>query len=345
MKVMLQSNGSAEQTTGALFLSLRDRLSEHGLECHLVLRSLPKGVGPKLRSMGRLLASSVENIRNSDVLLVHSALSLSLPDILIAKVMRKKVIAFVWDIYPASTIEAGNLNNPAARVIYGLTEWFGLRAADRILVPSSDYLPYLSRFGYKSAVHPLWASAGLQETRIGRSTETNELRLVFAGQINAIRGIEGALTSLCEALPNRVITLDVFSKDGLPDEVVSATDKFRNLRVSHRGFVPQDKLAEELGSFDFGLVALSPEFTLPSFPSKIMAYISTGLPVLYWGPSRKGLIEALDAFNIGVHLEENSFSADSLSIEHDAFLTGRSRYFEEILSCERDLVEFIYGGS
>lgn len=338
-KVLIQSNSSEHQTTGKLCSDLAEELTAEGFEVKLLLRSLPNGIRPKIKRLVRLVLGSRQQLLQYDALIVHSALSLSLIDIIMARFMKKPVIAFVWDLYPESTVQAGTMRNPLVVSLYWVTERIGLRLASFIFVPTIDYLPYLERYARKTSTYPLWPGTTIMDPRGVAGEPTNQLRLVFAGQINAIRGIGNAMTQLCDLFPNEKVHLDVFSSDALPDDLCNLAREYPGFTVESRGFVAREVLLNELGGYDFGLVAIDKSFTLPAFPSKITTYMAAGLPFLYFGPGMKEVTNLASAPRIGVLLSDaKERGLVELRVGNEEFSHGRQSYLDKVRSARFELV-------
>jgi len=263
-----------------------------------------------------------------------------LPEILIAKLTGIPVVAFVWDIYPASTVEAGNMRDSRVIWLYALTETIGLRAANVILVPSEDYIPHLERYKSKVKVHPLWLN-GNSADFVGQKV-AGQVKLVFAGQINAIRGIAQTLQAVRRLVPDEKIVLDIFSADKLTEDVLSQASRDSQLIIRHQGFLAREHLLPRLMEYDFGVVAINHRFSLPAFPSKILTYVASGLPFLYSGPHMSGVAELAATPCVGIVLEgRENRGQDLLSIRSEEFEAGRVNYYTKVAEAEGSLLGFL----
>lgn len=300
-RVLLLCNGSSEQGTARLFSALADRWRTQGHDVELVLRAFPRGVVSKLIALPRTELQNLRRLWRSDVLVVHTALSLSLVPIVAARLLRRPVVAFVWDIYPASTRIAGNIRNPALLRIYDVLERAATCSATRLLVPSEDYLPFLPRAARSRALlYPLWPTGPRTGETSVRDWPTPVLSIAFAGQINGIRGLDGAVCQVLASAPEGVgVELHIYSKDTTPAVLEQMAESDCRLSVVHHGFMGARELEAELTTHHLGLVTLDPAFDLPAFPSKIAAYLSAGLPVLYVGRRMPALERVLTEAGIG----------------------------------------------
>lgn len=343
MRLVLQCNGTTNQTTGILFTDLARVLRERGVEVDLELRSFPNGVFKKVVALLRRALGCWATMREADGLVVHTALSLSLPEMVCARLQRKPVVAFVWDIYPKSAELAGNIRNPLVLACYTVTERFGYALSTRILVPSSDYLSMVPESRGKIALYPLWPRGEIRERRVG--SRVGGKRVVFAGQINAIRGLDTAVDRLCCKFPGEHISLDIYSSDETPRALHDlVARKAGGLTIHSLGFVSPGLLDGRLGDYDFGLVPLDPNFELPSFPSKILTYLSAGLPLAYFGPEYPGLCGLIRRHSLGIVLSEvHTSHSNHLDFDEGRFSRGRSDFFTSSKEAQDSLLNYLYG--
>lgn len=338
-RILMLCNGSAEQTTSLLFASLGNRIRERHDVC-LRLRTLPRGVFSK---MPMLIATEIANIRSairSDVILVHSSLSLSLITILFFRMLGRPIHAFIWDFYPESTRMTGTIRNGLLLWLYAQTERFCYSCASRIYVPSQDYADFPALKGWnKVRLMPLWPRG--DRVLPGKKQilpDAKTIHVVFAGQMNAIRNISGALQQVAAQGVYR-IHLHLYSKDETPEALGKTASLHDNLELTHHGFVTPDEIHRSIAEADFGLVALATDFSLPSFPSKFFDYISAGIPVLYYGPTGTGVSIALQQYRLGWDITAKpAFDFESINILRANFSQERDRFFS---FCNGELNEFI----
>ncbi|QKE85632.1 glycosyltransferase [Arthrobacter sp. NEB 688] len=297
-----------------------------------MLRAFPRGVRSKLVALPRTELQNLRRLWRSDVLVVHTALSLSLVAIVAARLLKRPVVAFVWDIYPASTRIAGNIRNPVLLRMYDVMERAATRSATRLLVPSEDYLPFLPRAARSRALlYPLWPTGPMTGETSVRDWPVPVLSVAFAGQINGIRGLDGAVRQTLESAPEGVgVQLHIYSKDPTPDVLEQMAESDRRLSVVHHGFMGARELETELTTHHLGLVTLDPAFDLPAFPSKIAAYLSAGLPVLYVGRRMPALERVLTEAGIGGVASSGGLTIASLAQLFERYPVARRAHLRAL---------------
>ncbi|MFQ5622075.1 MAG: hypothetical protein ACE5FS_01640 [Paracoccaceae bacterium] len=315
-RVVMIANGTADQTAGRLLARLAAGVRRSG-HIFLHFRDLPAGRWAKMRYLLTPDRRLIGGLARCDTVVVHTAAMLSLPAMLTARALRKRVVVFFWDDYTARAGGAGR--------VAGTLERFALKLAHAVAVPSGDYLraPPVRKAAAVSVV-PLWPSHENMPPHATLPRQGARMRIVFAGQINALRDIPGAVAELAPRLPE-ASELHVFSA-GRPDIGAGLP---RNFRIIGHRRVAQDSLPRRLSAFDFGLVSLDRGFRGPAFPSKILTYLAAGLPVIYRGPQLDAVVELLERRQLGVVLRagETSDLTSRLTALAAGFASARAAHF------------------
>ena len=328
--ILIVYNGRSSSTSGQLFSALSQAIGDR-TSCQLENNSDPsfslKGLASVLTANFFRLAKLIR----AEVLVFHSYLIFSLPNILVARLLGKRVIVFQWDVYP-TTLKGRPMKQSKAR---GLMDRLDARLyglANTIVVPSIDFIPCLSHKDIR--VMPIWPNTRQMANLTVGSECTLSLaskrertidepwRLCFAGQLTKSRGLEVAADHLAMSIL-QPFELHLFSSDPLPEMLLTET----RFRVVKHEFLPPDELSQALSDMDFGLVSLHTDMDQPAFPSKLFEFAGARLPVLYFGPSLPGFREILQDTGIGkdISLETNIDLAELYS--------GLKRGYQE--SCAR----------
>ncbi len=292
-RVLLATNQDEVVTPGKLFRTLADRLDRlDGVEAEYLALELPRGSKAKVL---RLLRPRLANIRaffRADVICLHSAVAFTAAYAFFGRLLGKRVVVFLWDVFPEPLIEMGLVRDTFATRLLGWLERRVLGSASAVYVPTQDYLSaqQIARLR-RVSVLPMWPylDAGTMPPPLA----AEPLRVGFAGSINPIRDFPGAVAELARAAGGPV-ELHVWSADPAEGFELPA-----NVTLAHHGFVGQEELTRALAGMDAGLVCLSPEFDWPSFPSKIFSYVCAGLPIVYRGPPAPALRDILTGTGVG----------------------------------------------
>ncbi|MEL7430845.1 MAG: hypothetical protein AAFN43_12720, partial [Pseudomonadota bacterium] len=257
-KVLFISNGNAGQTTGVLFAYLSEKTSSIA-NAELHFHNMRTGILPKIKDRLRSFPRLIRQVWSSDVLVLHTAAAFNLPEIMLAKMLGRRVLVICWDIYPASSVFLAGRETIAHRV-FGFFERFAMRLASRVLVPGGDYLhhPDLRSLNNMDLfpIWPAWETA--RPARAVGADATSPVKVVFCGQVNRIRDLPGAIDQLARCFDG-VVELHVFSGDPI-DEATHEKARARGVKIHHHGFVSGDVLLDRLAEMDCGLVSIEPRF-------------------------------------------------------------------------------------
>ena len=159
--------------------------------------------------------------------------------------------------------------------------------------------------------------------------------ILFAGQVNATRGIEASLARLEQIFPT-------------PFDLVLAThnkisDELKNHpRVLSVGGLDRSELNALAATCDYGLVSLSKDFDGPGLPSKSFDYLKMSLPCLYYGPKLPHFLEALERHQVGLSLAgQQSDLMERLDRLNKKELVGRDAFFAEFIASRQSVLEMI----
>lgn len=285
--------------------------------CHISYFNLGGGVRKKvLHFFLPNLARTLETFR-CDTLIVHTSVIFSLGHILLAKILRKRVIAIFWDVYPGSFVGVGRGMGAFAQKVYTFLETGLLKMCDKVLLPTTDYENYTKTIGLSNTeIFPLWPFT-TQQTPFTSLREPSDkiLHIGFAGTVNPLRGIEAAILKVANHSDCHV-HMHLFTAKPLALAVESLP---KNLTLTHHGFIDQNVLVETLRTLDAGLVCLNKAYLEPAFPSKIVSNICSGIPIIYSGPRGVALSKFLKKHNVGITVEDKesgSLYEEIQSIKH-----------------------------
>jgi len=314
----LSNNNPAAQLLETLVEVLGDRA-----DCSMHYYALKPGIWCKIKHFLTPNFRIWRDTYRAQTLLIHTSVVFSLTQVLIAKLTGTKVVIIFWDIYPRSALFFGKHKNTVLVRLYQNLEERILQAADLVLLPSQDYVAHAQSIGLEQyEIFPLWPFLP-KRAPITKRKDPTRLHIGYAGMLNDIRGIPDAVQML-GACYSGDITLHIFSPERLKLGAQKVPD---NIEIAEHGYVDQNLLVTELMQLDAGLVCLHPQFDLPAFPSKIISYITSGLPVIYSGPKSTAIREYLEKNKVGICLSPTK------SVDLGKELIGLKANFTESQTC------------
>lgn len=336
MKIWLKSNNPEGQAASRIIVSLANRLTDSHDTKITYSTNAKNRIVRILRRVGASLAD-IRHVLNADTVIVHTALTVNLLSIVAAKLMRRRVVAIAWDIYPHS------FDFPHQRLplpLWLLLKWIEtclFKIVDRVVVPTADYqeAPILRDLSNISIL-PIWPTVEAEPPV--EPANDGVLSIVFGGQINPIRGVESALERIASATKETVVA-HIFSQDALTEPSGGWPD---NLRIKMHSFTSPKTYRELAKSMDAGLVSLHEKFPLPALPSKLNEYVLFGIPVIYVGPELFALESLIVETGVGVVLKTEIPSRDiahTVRTIRSGFVKSQYSFIGKITPCEKCLTD------
>jgi hypothetical protein len=284
-------------TSANLFAELAAVIGE---KCDVRVLQRTGSLGGGLRQIRALLGYNFRAIGalfGTDTVILHVFVAPWLPLVLMAVILRKKIVIFQWDVYPV-TLNGLRYNTSLSRRFADRVERFLLWLTPKIVVPSKDFLPFVNE-DKVAAVIPLWPQRQMAvQPHCAQDATTGPVRIGFAGQINRTRGVEALLRYLAQDA-SQPVQLHVFSNSVLDRACIEDSP---HITVVQHGFLQRDALQTALQDMHFGLICLSAHMDQPGYPSKTYDYLAAGLPVLYFGRPLPAFTDPLKAAGLGVDL-------------------------------------------
>lgn len=230
------------------------------------------------------------NEGNFDYMFSSSIASLFLPFIFLFSAMRKVKcrILFLWDFFPIHHLEIGHLyvKNKMVRNFLYFIEKKAINCYDAVGLMSEEnvnfFKNYHSHYKGKVIIHPLW---GKDRNAIVsgsiKPVSNDELHVVFGGQLANGRGVENII-KVAELIKNKneKIRIHIYGDGPLAFKIKDEADSPDSSVIIYHGSKPRELYLQEIMAFDVGLVITVANVSVPTFPSKIIDYFVSSMPVL-----------------------------------------------------------------
>lgn len=219
--------------------------------------------------------------RPNTVIVNTPPLPLALSGIILAKMIRARVITNVSDIWPLSALELGAIRKGA---FYSLLEWMEgrvYRYSDAIMTQSSETRqhvlqrqPHKKTFLYRNLDHP--------SDFIGQhpSISGQALKIVYAGLLGVAQGVYG----ICKNIDFEKLGVEfhVYGDGNEKTKIAAYVSKNPDCNIILHESIPKRELSKILTSFHATIIPLKNSIK-GAFPSKIFMAMSASLPVLFSG--------------------------------------------------------------
>lgn len=282
---------------GRIFEGYRHRFSKHeqnedGIRIHRYWTYTTISKNPLKRILSMLSYSltlwtfsrHIRRIRRFDLVIVQS------PPIMVAcsamllfrKVFRRKVLLNVSDLWPLSAVELGAVREGTAyhRILLAM-EQFAYRNAVAVQGQSQEILKHI---GYSVPGKPTFLYRNLQPTMADSSLPDafrrhRPFRIVYAGLLGVAQDLMGIIEQI--DFKQLGAELHLFG-GGNQAEQIEAYISQHDCGVSYHGYLPKDKMVEELRRYDASIVPLARQI-YGAVPSKIFDLLPVGVPILLCG--------------------------------------------------------------
>ncbi|WP_280545683.1 glycosyltransferase, partial [Halomonas sp. 11-S5] len=194
-------------------------------------------------------------------------------------------VGFLWDFFPIHHEQIGFLS-ARALAFKGLLkniERFVISCQDCMCFMSDANLKYFLRYhigyaGKKSIVY-LWSKNRDARTGSKNLCESDYLHAVFGGQLTSGRGVEDILKAGKILNENKLkIKIHVYGAGDLANLVEA--ESLVNENVVYHGVKDRKDYLSDLKWYDIGLVVTVPDVNVPTFPSKVLDYFISAIPVV-----------------------------------------------------------------
>ena len=206
---------------------------------------------------------------------------------LAAKLSGARFIYYCMDLHPEVGMVSGDFSNPAlVSALQWLDDW-SCRQAWPVIVHTDDMRKTLLRRArgseYDISIINNFALPSENEcvspTDLYSADSANGLRLVYAGNLGRFQGLEALLEAMGRIVDRKDIELIVVG-DGVAKAGLLAHKKKTNSNVRFLGYQPVELTKAIIQSADIGIVMLIPGMYRLAYPSKTMAYLEQGRPVI-----------------------------------------------------------------
>ena len=193
------------------------------------------------------------------------------------KILNRKIILNISDIWPLSGLELGffKKNSFMYRSLKKI-EAFNYKNSDKILVQSDEINTYIKKsYNIDSFIY-----RNLPVTKIDiiDSEYISKCKIFYAGLLGYAQGI----AEICKKVDFELLDIEfhIYGDGGESNEIKSISKNRRN--IFYHGLISKDLLYNKIKNYHYGLVPLIKPI-YGAFPSKIYELIHFEIPIIYFG--------------------------------------------------------------
>lgn len=203
---------------------------------------------------------------------------------------KAKTYLILRDIFPQNAVDLGLLRNPLLISYFRKKEKFLYSISDQIGCMSQGNIDYVKVHNpevKEDKLHllPNWMTYNEKENEVDNTIKEKyglkgKFVAIFGGNIGLPQKLEFVVEVANQLGNNNEITFLIVGSGSEKSRLSKMVNdlKLSNIRIFD--FLPREDFNKLLAISDVGLITLHDRFTIPNIPSKTVAYMSMGKPIL-----------------------------------------------------------------
>ena len=219
------------------------------------------------------------------------------------KILKKKTVYSVWELYPEIASKLNELNSSILLNLFKRIDNFCLRIIDNVVVNSQELKDYLvsKRNIEENKVNVIYHFSNEPETP--KPSIMNK-EIMYAGNLGTPQNLESFINIFSES--NNNFNLTIYGS-GTQYERIS---KMNSNSIKVNSFVDRKKLVELTKDIPYALVSLSPKLTVEGFPGKTFDYLKMNKILIGYSNPESGLAKFIEKYELGVNISPNVDNID-----------------------------------
>ena len=245
-----------------------------------------------------------KNRKNFDSIYIFSyPPTMNLIAIYSKKILKKKTVYSVWELYPEIASKLNELNSNLLLNLFKRIDNFCLRIIDNVVVNSEELKDYLvsKRNIEENKVNVIYHFSN--EPEIAKPSIMNK-EIMYAGNLGTPQNLESFINIFSES--TNKFNLTIYGS-GTQYERISNMNS-NNINVN--SFVDRKKLVELTKDIPYALVSLSPKLTVEGFPGKTFDYLKMNKILIGYSNPESGLAKFIEKYELGVNISPNVDNID-----------------------------------
>ena len=245
-----------------------------------------------------------KNRKNFDTIYIFSyPPTMNLIAIYSKKILKKKTVYSVWELYPEIASKLNELNSNLLLNLFKRIDNFCLRIIDYVVVNSEELKDYLvsKRNIEENKINVIYHFSNEPETP--KPSIMNK-EIMYAGNLGTPQNLESFINIFSES--TNKFNLTIYGS-GTQYERISNMNS-NNINVN--SFVDRKKLVELTKDIPYALVSLSPKLTVEGFPGKTFDYLKMNKILIGYSNPESGLAKFIEKYELGVNISPNVDNID-----------------------------------
>ena len=245
-----------------------------------------------------------KNRKNFDSIYIFSyPPTMNLIAIYSKKILKKKTVYSVWELYPEIASKLNELNSNLLLNLFKRIDNFCLRVIDNVVVNSEELKDYLvsKRNIEENKVNVIYHFSN--EPEIPKPSIMNK-EIMYAGNLGTPQNLESFINIFSES--TNKFNLTIYGSGTQYERISNMSSN--NINVN--SFVDRKKLVELTKDIPYALVSLSPKLTVEGFPGKTFDYLKMNKILIGYSNPKSGLAKFIEKYELGVNISPNVDNID-----------------------------------
>ena len=245
-----------------------------------------------------------KNRKNFDSIYIFSyPPTMNLIAIYSKKILKKKTVYSVWELYPEIASKLNELNSNLLLNLFKRIDNFCLRIIDNVVVNSEELKDYLvsRRNIEENKVNVIYHFSN--EPEIPKPSIMNK-EIMYAGNLGTPQNLESFINIFSEN--TNKFNLTIYGSGSQYERISNMNSN--NIKVN--SFVDRKKLVELTKDIPYALVSLSPKLTVEGFPGKTFDYLKMNKILIGYSNPESGLAKFIEKYELGVNISPNVDNID-----------------------------------
>ena len=245
-----------------------------------------------------------KNRKNFDSIYIFSyPPTMNLIAIYSKKILKKKTVYSVWELYPEIASKLNELNSNLLLNLFKRIDNFCLRIIDNVVVNSEELKDYLvsKRNIEENKVNVIYHFSN--EPEIPKPSIMNK-EIMYAGNLGTPQNLESFINIFSEN--TNKFNLTIYGSGSQYERISNMNSN--NIKVN--SFVDRKKLVELTKDIPYALVSLSPKLTVEGFPGKTFDYLKMNKILIGYSNPESGLAKFIEKYELGVNISPNVDNID-----------------------------------
>ena len=245
-----------------------------------------------------------KNRKNFDSIYIFSyPPTMNLIAIYSKKILKKKTVYSVWELYPEIASKLNELNSSFLLNLFKRIDNFCLRIIDDVVVNSQELKDYLVSKGNidENKINVIYHFSNDPQTP--KPTKINK-EVMYAGNLGTPQNLESFINIFSNN--TNEFNLTIYGS-GTQYERISQMNS-NNIKVN--SFVDRKKLVELTKDIPYALISLSPKLTVEGFPGKTFDYLKMNKILIGYSNPESGLAKFIEKYELGVNISPNVDNLD-----------------------------------